>query len=199
MSNVLCHLYLHLNCNAGVSVELTGIPVSNFGLLGHSQIGTNHSHDVDDVGSSLLVCRTDNTSCCRGADSPNGRGFGNWYHPDGSLVPFLYARLRSGEIYKMQRRTQVVRLIHESSANITTGHNGIYRCEVANQNGVIQTRYLGLYTDGAGEFVCDLYNYSHMHMCVTDTYLRLDYLFTQVHFSHLSNLRHELCIYQRVR
>ena len=155
MSNGLNHLYLHLNCNAGVSLELTGTLVSNFGLLGHSEIGT--SHDVDDVGS-ILVCRTDNTSCCRGADNPNGRGFGNWYHPDGSLMAFIFEVLRNGEIYKMQRGTQVVRMIRESSASITTGHNGIYRCEVANQNGVIQTRYVGLYTDGAGEFVHDLYN-----------------------------------------
>ena len=154
-------------------LELTDTLVSNFGLLAHSDIGT--SHDVDDVGS-ILVCRTDNTLCCRDGDNPNGRGFGSWYHPDGSLVPFPYAVLQSGGIYKMQRGTQVVRLIPESSASITTGHNGIYRCEVANQNGVIQTRYVGLYTDGAGEFVCDLYNYSHMCMCVTDTYLRLDYL-----------------------
>ena len=149
-----------------MSVEHTGILVSNFGLLGHSQIGT--SHDVDDVDSNL-VCRTDNTSCCRGTDNPNGGGFGNWYHPNGSQLAFIFMGWRS-DIYKMQRGTQVVRLIPESSASITTGHNGIYRCEVANQNGVIQTRYVGLYTNdtGAGEFVCDLDNYSLMHNYVCD-------------------------------
>ena len=35
-----------------------------------------------------LECHTDDTTCCRGIDNPpNGTGRGEWYYPDGTVVP----------------------------------------------------------------------------------------------------------------
>ena len=144
-----------------MSLELNGIAVPNFGLLGHSDIDT--SDDPADVGGNL-VCRTDNPSCCRGADNPNGeRGVGNWFYPGGGMFPYHFESPPSGQIYRQQRGAQVVRLsrVAYGSAGTTTA-NGIYRCEVADQNGITQTRYVGLYTDGTGRHV-------HREYCMQNT------------------------------
>ena len=37
--------------------------------------------------SGALECHTDDTTCCRGIDSPDGLGKGEWYYPDGTAVP----------------------------------------------------------------------------------------------------------------
>ena len=34
-----------------------------------------------------LECHTDDTTCCRGIDNPDGPGRGEWYYPDGTVVP----------------------------------------------------------------------------------------------------------------
>ena len=146
---VMAAKYTMLLIFAGVSLELDGTAVLNFGLLGHSQIDTSDNLVV--VGGNL-VCRTDNTSCCRNVDNPAGTGgFGDWFYPGGDVVLFKSdGPLPSGQIYRLRRGPQVVRLRRDGTAS-TTSSNGIYRCEVADQNGVTQTRYVGLYTDGAGE------------------------------------------------
>ena len=131
----------------GVSLELNGIFVPNFGLLGHDETGTDATGSV----GSNLVCRTDNTSCCRGSDNPNGGGFGSWFYPGGDMAVFNGTQQPDGQLYRILRVTQFVQLRRDGSAAITTLANGIYRCEVADQNGTMQTRYVGLYTEGAGE------------------------------------------------
>ena len=130
---------------AGVFLELNGSFVCNFALLEHSDIDT--SDDPAVVGGNL-VCRTDNTTCCRGAE---GLAQGEWYYHTGEVVVFASGGLPSGQIYRMRRGAQVVRLRRSGTAGTTTA-NGIYRCEVADQNGVLQTRYVGLYTEGASEY-----------------------------------------------
>ena len=40
------------------------------------------------TGGGALECHTDDTTCCRGIDNPpNGTGRGEWYYPDGTVVP----------------------------------------------------------------------------------------------------------------
>ena len=127
-----------------MSLELNGNPVLNFDLLTHNDIDT--SDDLEDVGGNL-VCRTDLTACCRPAD---GLGQGRWHYPTGANVLFNFeGALPSGQIYRFRRGTQVVR-IHRQLDSAATA-NGIYRCELADQNGVLQNRYVGLYTEGDGE------------------------------------------------
>ena len=131
-----------------MSLEHNGVAVPNFGLLGHSVI--DESDDPDSVGGNL-VCRTDNTSCCRGGDNPNGGGFGDWFYPSGNVVVFSEETQPNGQLYRMLRSMQIVRLHRVENSAATA--NGIYHCEVADQNGVMQTRYVGLYTNGAGRHV----------------------------------------------
>ena len=131
---------------AGVSLELNGNLVDNFGLLAHSDIDTND--DLEVLGHNL-VCRTDNTTCCNGPGHV-ATSQGDWYNPTGGRVTFpSEGNLPSGQIYRVRTGPQVVRIRRQRDSAATA--NGIYRCEVADQNGVMQTRYVGLYTEGAGE------------------------------------------------
>ena len=150
----------------GASLELNGGPVVNFDLLKHNQIDT--SDDPTSVGGNL-VCRTDNTSCCSGPDNPNGNGFGSWFYPGGDVVVFTFdTNLPSGQIYLMRRGDQVIRLRRDNSTASTATANGIYRCVVADQNGTMQIRYVGLYTDiTLGKLECTLCTVlaANCHMC----------------------------------
>ena len=131
---------------AGVSLELNNTAIDNFQLLQHHEIDT--ADELEAVRGNL-VCRTDLTTCCRNSD---GLGQGRWHYPRGGSVLFNYeGPLPSGQIYRFRRGAKVVRLRRVGNANITATANGLYRCEVADQNGVMQTRYVGLYTGGAGE------------------------------------------------
>ena len=79
------------------------------------------------------------------------------------MVAFTFdMNLPSGQIYGMRRGDQVIRLSRVGSAG-TTSANGIYRCELADQNGVTQTRYVGLYTDGTGRHVHREYLWQTKH------------------------------------
>ena len=122
--------------------------IPNFALRWHSEIDSSNL-DSNNVGHNL-VCQTNLTTCCRDTE---GVAQGSWYYPTGDAVFFLYqGALPSGQIYRLRRGPQVVRLYRNGSADAATA-NGIYRCEVADQNGVTQTRYVGLYTGEAGELL----------------------------------------------
>ena len=84
-------------------------------------------------GNNSLLCLTNNTQCCRGSDNPSGGGFGEWYFPDGTLVPDGQDANRS--IYR-NRDTSVVRLNRRNNA---TSPTGVYRCEVPDASGTNQT------------------------------------------------------------
>ena len=132
----------------GVTLKHKSNTIPNFGIRWHREINSS-DYDPNDVGSNL-VCRTDNTTCCRG---DNGMAQGNWYYPTGGNVLFSYeGPLPSGQIYRFRRGSQVVWLRRDGTASAATA-NGLYRCEVADQNGVLQTRYVGLYTNRAGELL----------------------------------------------
>ena len=142
--------------STGMFLESNGSSrsIPNFGLLGHSEIGT-YTYDDPSIFPNLF-CRTDNTSCCRGHDNPAGSGFGYWFYPSGNMVLFRFQSYYSRyNLYVIQRGPQFIRLYRHTNATA----NGIYRCELADQNGVVQTRYVGLYTEGAGELDCR----PHMH------------------------------------
>ena len=85
-----------------------------------------------------LECHTDDTTCCRGIDNPpNGTGRGEWYYPDGTVVP------RPGGngtgLYRTRDR-MVIRL----NRNSVTEPTGVYRCEIPGNGEVMITRYIAL-------------------------------------------------------
>ena len=70
-----------------------------------------------------LECHTDDTTCCRGIDNPpNGTGRGEWYYPDGTVVP----PPGGGTGFYRARDHMVIRL----NRNKVASPSGRYRCEI---------------------------------------------------------------------
>ena len=113
----------------------------------------DHSYvDLSLVGSAGdnsdgVVCRTDLDTCCSG-----GQGFhrGDWYFPDGTVLPFTGPTVPIGLGRNAQRA-----IIRRTNA---TGPTGIYRCRIATNavhsntdESVGETVYVGLYTADGGK------------------------------------------------
>ena len=95
---------------------------------------------VQITDGGALECHTDDTTCCSGIDNPNGTGRGEWYYPDGTVVP----PPGSGTGFYRTRDHMVIRLNRVA----VTGPTGVYRCEVPGAGGVIITRYITLTVAG---------------------------------------------------
>ena len=77
-------------------------------------------------GSSLVCITSDvNTHCCRGVNNPNGPSLGEWYFPDGSIVPRLRDSLNGD--FTRTGWTHQVRLNRRNNAMIPLG---AYECRV---------------------------------------------------------------------
>ena len=87
-----------------------------------------------------LECHTDDTTCCRGIDNPNGTGRGEWYYPDGTVV--LPPGGDTG--FYRTRDHMVVRL---NRAGVTAPIE-VYRCEIPGTGGTTIIRYVKLTLDG---------------------------------------------------
>ena len=87
-----------------------------------------------------LECHTDDTTCCRGIDNPDGPGRGEWYYPDGTVVPSP----GGGTGFYRTRDHMVIRLNRDDTLQPT----GVYRCEIPGAGGVTITRYITLSNTG---------------------------------------------------
>ena len=108
----------------------------------------DHSYvDLSTVGSASdnsdsVVCHTDLETCCSGSQ---GVHRGDWYFPDGTVLPFVGSSFPIAE----GRAAQVVSIRRTSGA---TGPIGIYRCDIPTiavhddtDISVRETVYVGLY------------------------------------------------------
>ena len=105
--------------------------VININLVGEGFEGDQ----ITDGGA--LECHTDDTTCCRGIDYPNGTGRGEWYYPNGTVVPppdndtSIY-RTRDHMVIRLNRRHRV------------TQPSGVYTCVIPGAGGVNITRNITL-------------------------------------------------------
>ena len=109
-------------------------------LADHSYVNLSLVGSADD-NSDSVVCHTDLSTCCSGSQGPHR---GDWYFPDGTVLPL------SGDIYESRGPQQVV--IRRTTATAPTG---IYRCRVATNEvhddddiSVRDSVYVGLYITG---------------------------------------------------
>ena len=92
--------------------------------------------------SGALECHTDDTTCCRGIDNPfNGTGRGEWYYPDGSVVP----PPGGGTEFYRTREHMVIRL----NRLYVDQQTGVYRCKIPGAGGVIISRYIAIENTGS--------------------------------------------------
>ena len=92
---------------------------------------------VPQTDSGALECHTDDITCCRGRDNPNGTSRGEWYYPDGTVVP----PPTGGEGFYRTRNHMVIRL---NRGGGTLSPTGIYRCDIPGAGGIIITRDIQL-------------------------------------------------------
>ena len=105
--------------------------VVDINLVGEGYPGLSQ---ITDGGA--LECHTDNTTCCRGIDNPDGPGRGEWYYPDGTVVP----PPGRGIGFYRTRDHMIVRLNRDRDLSPT----GVYRCEVPGAGGIAITKYITL-------------------------------------------------------
>ena len=102
----------------------------NNSIVSRTDIGT---------GYAALLCTTTYSICCTGFGTPETQ----WYFPNGSTVP------NPSERYFRTRSTnpRAVRLNRNPEGTTT----GIFRCDVLDGSGALQSLYVGIYDSGAGE------------------------------------------------
>ena len=99
--------------------------------------------DIGEENDTALLCMTNFTACCQAPYTGTESGLGNWYFPNGSVVPssgvqWDFHRTRDKSVVRLNRRRG--------------GEDGIYRCEIPVSTNVTQSIYIGVYTAGTGEW-----------------------------------------------
>ena len=146
MMNVVYPLLL---CLLSSLVEVHSQTVPYVSFMGTTQ--PNHSYvdltlvgDARD-GSDSVQCHTDLSTCCNADAGPHR---GDWYFPNGTLLPFPDIVLNIFEI----RQAQQVDVRHRGRSDVTSG---IYHCTVetnaVNDDDGRETVYAGLYASGGEE------------------------------------------------
>ena len=87
-----------------------------------------------------LECHTDNNTCCRGIDNPDGTGRGEWYYPNGTAVP----PSSGGTGFYRTRGHMVIRLNHGDGGRSGLRANETYRCEIPGAGGIAITKKIVL-------------------------------------------------------
>ena len=100
---------------------------------------------LEDIGegNDALLCMTSFTACCRPPYTATKSSLGNWFFPNGTVVPSNGAQW---DFYR-NRGQMVVRLNRRSG-----GVEGMYQCVIPDSLNVTLTIYIGVYTGGTGEW-----------------------------------------------
>ena len=108
-----------------VSFSLRNTPYQNNSLVILEDIGE---------GDNALLCINELTACCQPPYADGiGAVMGNWYFPNGTRVP------SAGSMWDFYRtRGRSVVLLHRRRG----GENGIYRCQIPDALGVMQTIFI---------------------------------------------------------
>ena len=112
---------------------------TNSSIVTRTDIGT---------GSAALLCTTTYSPCCTGFGNPGT----HWYFPDGNQVQ------NNGNHPYYRNRSPGTVLLHRNPQGTTTG---IFRCDIPDASGVLQSMFVGIYDSGTGES-CTLSEYSYL-------------------------------------
>ena len=120
------------SCTTGIGLTLNNVQYTNNSVVNITDIGTD---------SAALICTTTRPTCCLSTDGSH------WYFPDGSTVQ------RTGTTYYRTRTVTVISgtgtvRLHRNPGATTTG---IFRCDIPDASGDLQSLYVGIYTATTGE------------------------------------------------
>ena len=111
---------------------------TNNSIVTRTDIGT---------GDAALICTT--TYCCTGFGTPET----HWFFPNGTQVqnnpglPYYRTRSTNPRSMSLNRNPRSVRLNRNPHGTTT----GIFRCDILDDRGVLQSLYVGIYDNGTGE------------------------------------------------
>ena len=111
---------------------------------------TTEDIGVDRLGMRLgegLKCSTTYEQCCTGSSVTTLTA--SWHHGHtASLVQLSDPSNNAPFAFGMRRTGQAVYLFRNKVLTNPTVSNGIWRCTIPDQNGVQQTKYIGIYANG---------------------------------------------------
>ena len=173
-----------MHSSLAVKLIVSQIYTVEFSLARYSSIAVYANNSVIDINlvgegfeepkitdGGALECHTDDTTCCRGIDNPNGPGRGEWYYPNGTIVPSP----GNSMIYRT-RDHMVIRLNRVGASDGgTVGTPGLYKCEIPGVGGSIVRTITLIHSESKVRYVL-LINYlllSLFQMLFVMTYLKL--------------------------
>ena len=124
---------------AGIQLAVNGVTstYANNSIVTRTDIGT---------GDAALLCTTTYSPCCS-----SGNPDTQWYFPNGSLIvnsfDLPYYRTRNNPDFGGRTVPRSV-LLHRNPQGTTTG---IFRCDIFDDSGVLQSIYVGIYDNNTGE------------------------------------------------
>ena len=142
METLSCHLHSLLVFALVAAVNSQSYPRFEFRgdvLVNNSFI---HRGNIERGHNNSLHCVTDNSDCC-------SNGEGNWYDEAGEDVQY---RSDGESTLYVTRGDGVVNLNRK-----TGGSSGMWRCDIPDSNGVLQSIYIYLGTHQTGLELCFLF------------------------------------------
>ena len=132
-----CHYYRKQECfSLYTKTYITTFPGAGdvWFSLRNKTYQNNSIVTLEDIGQggNALLCMTNLMNCCQAPAR------GNWFFPNETRLP------SNGKQWDFHRtRGQMMVLLHRKRGGV----NGIYRCEIPDSNNVLQTIYIGVYTE----------------------------------------------------
>ena len=123
--HVHSYLYHYTNTYTALPPVYLSLSVTQY-ISGISDIPLS---SVGEGAGSYLTCRTDDTNCCREAESGVVGGVGAWHYPNGSIVQ---RSSDGGDFYISRDGPMVVNL---NRRNDVMGPTGLYCCVVPTSTG----------------------------------------------------------------
>ena len=128
-------LFLCLSFATGIGLTLNSMQYTNNSVFTIMNIGT---------GSAALRCTTTNSGCCSSANPTT-----QWYFPSGAQVQNPGSLPNPSMTFSRTRtRSPGAVLLHRNPGATTTG---VFRCDVLDASGDLQSLYVGIYTATTGE------------------------------------------------
>ena len=116
-------------CATGIGLTLNSVQYTNNSVVNITDIGTD---------SAALLCTTTRSGCCF-----SGQGNG-WYLPNGTQL----LNTNTQPYYRTRSRSPGAVRLHRNPGATTTG---VFRCDIPDGSGDLQSLYVGIYTTSTGE------------------------------------------------